>query len=125
MDSDLVAALRSRGVEVITPAETGLIGKTDDEQLAFAAERECVLYTFNVCDFYRLHTEWMRAGRDHRGMLLAPQQRFSVGEQLRRILRFRASMSEETMRMQSSFWAIGVDRSASCFRQRTLEESSE
>jgi uncharacterized protein DUF5615 len=85
MDSDLVAALRSRGVTVITALDAGLAGKSDDEQLAFAAEHGCVLYTFNVSDFYRLHTEWADAGREHAGMILAPQQRFSVGEQLRRI----------------------------------------
>jgi hypothetical protein len=42
------------------------------------------LYTFNVSDFYRLHKAWAGAGREHAGMILASQQRFSVGEQLRR-----------------------------------------
>ena len=39
MDSDLVAALRSRGVTVITVSDAGLAEKSDDEQLAFAAEQ--------------------------------------------------------------------------------------
>src|SRR5205823_4974979 len=30
------------------------------------------LYTFNVSDFYRLHTQWVNAGRVHAGILLAP-----------------------------------------------------
>jgi hypothetical protein len=80
------AALRSRGVTVIAALDAGLIGKSDEEQLAFATERGCVLYTFNVSDFYRLHTQWASAGREHAGMILAPQQRFSVGEQLPRQL---------------------------------------
>jgi TRAP-type mannitol/chloroaromatic compound transport system substrate-binding protein len=63
MDSDLVAALRSRGITVITALDAGLVGKSDDEQLAFAS----------VSDFYRLHTEWAGAGREHGGMILAPQ----------------------------------------------------
>lgn len=103
MDSDLVAALRSRGVEVVTALDAGLIGKTDQEQLAFATERECVLYTFNVSDFYRLHTQWTSVNREHAGMILAPQRRFSVGEQLRRILRLRASMSMASMRNKVAF----------------------
>jgi hypothetical protein len=74
MDSDLVAALRHRGVTVITPLDAGLTEKPDEEQLAFATEGGCVLYTFNVSDFYRLHTEWVIAGREHAGMILAPQQ---------------------------------------------------
>jgi len=36
MDSDLVAALRSRGVIVITAFDAGLTGKPDEEQFAFA-----------------------------------------------------------------------------------------
>jgi hypothetical protein len=103
MDSDLVAALRSRGVGVITALETGLIETSDDEQLAVAAEHGCVLYTFNVSDFYRLHTVWVAAGREHGGMILAPQQRFSVGEQLRRILRLRAATSIARMRNHVEF----------------------
>lgn len=103
MDSDLVAALRSRGVAVITPLDAGLAEKSDEEQLAFATERECVLYTFNVSDFYRLHTQWVAAGREHAGMILAPQQRFSVGEQLRRLLYLRSTTTTATMRNQVEF----------------------
>lgn len=90
---------------MITPMDVGQIGKTDEAQLAFATERECVLYTFNVCDFYRFHTDWIRAGREHCGMILALQlqQRFSVGEQLRRILRLRASLTMEAMRNTVEF----------------------
>lgn len=103
MDSDLVAALRPRGVSVVTALDAGLIGKPDEEHLAFATADGCVLYTFNVCDFYRLHERWISAGREHAGMILAPQQRFSVGEQLRRILRLRATMTAANMRNQAEF----------------------
>ena len=103
MDSDLVEALRSRGITVITALDAGLTARSDDQQLAFASERGCVLYTFNVSDFYRLYTEWAGAGREHAGMILAPQQRFSVGEQLRRILRLRATTTAASMRNQVEF----------------------
>lgn len=103
MHSRLVTALRSRGVTVVTVMDAGLTERTDEEQLAFATERECVLYTFNASDFYRLHTQWIGAGREHAGMILAPQQRFSVGDQLRRILRLRASATGVSMRNQVEF----------------------
>jgi hypothetical protein len=103
MDSDLVAALRSRGVPVITALDVGLVGKADDEQLAFAAAHGCVLYTFNVSDFYQIHIEWVSEGREHAGTILSPQQRFSVGEQLRRILHLRAAVTFEGMRNQVEF----------------------
>ena len=39
----LVNALRSRDVTVLTAVEAALTGKPDEEQLAYATERECVL----------------------------------------------------------------------------------
>ena len=68
----LVAALRSRDVTVIRAADAGLMKKSDHEHLAYATEHGCVMYTFNVSDFYRVHTEWMNSGREHAEMILAP-----------------------------------------------------
>jgi hypothetical protein len=65
MDTDLVAALRSRGVIVITVLDAGLTAISDEEQLAFSTAHDCVLYTFNVSDYYRLHTQWVNSGREH------------------------------------------------------------
>jgi hypothetical protein len=96
MDTDLVAALRSRDIDVVTVLEAGLVGKSDEEL-------GCVLYTFNVSDFCRLHEQWMSCGREHCGMILAPQQRFSVGEQLRRILRLRSGTTTAGMRNRVEF----------------------
>jgi hypothetical protein len=99
----LVNALRSRGVAVLTALDAALTGQSDEEQLAYATERGCVLYSHNASDFYRLHTDWISAAREHAGMIVAPQQRFSVGEQLRRILRIRAIVRAESMRNRIEF----------------------
>lgn len=88
---------------MVTALDADFTEKPDEEQLAFATAHECVLYTFNVSDFYRLHMKWVGSGREHAGMLLAPQQRFSVGEQLRRILRLRATTTAVSMRNQAEF----------------------
>ena len=88
---------------MITALDAGLAGKSDDEQLAFASEHGCLLYTFNVSDFDRLHTEWAGTQREHGGIILAPQQRFPFGEQLRRILRLRATTTAARMRNQVEF----------------------
>jgi hypothetical protein len=103
MDTDLVAALRTRGVEAATVLEVGLTGKSNEEQLAFATERGCVLYTFNVSDFYRLHAHWISSGREHGGMILVPQKRFSVRAQLRRILHLRSGTTTAGMRNRVEF----------------------
>ena len=80
MDTELVAALRSRGITVLTVLDAGLTAKPDEEQLEFATGQGCVLYTFNVSDFYRLPTGWLKEGRPHAGMILVRQQRFSAAE---------------------------------------------
>jgi len=49
--------------------------------------------------------EWINAGREHSGMILGAQQRFSVGEQLRRILRVRSAVSPQQMRNRIEFLA--------------------
>ncbi len=103
MSGNLVAALRARGVAVVTVMDAGLTMESDEEQLAFAADLGCVLYTFNIPDFHRLHVDWAATGRQHAGIILAPQQRFSVGEQLRRVLRLRASMSAGDMKSRAEF----------------------
>ena len=103
MDHRLVAALRSRGVTVVTVLESRMSEKTDEEQLAFAAARGLAVYTGNISDFHRLHLKWATAGREHCGMILIQQQRYSVGEQLRRILRMRASITAELLRNKVEF----------------------
>jgi hypothetical protein len=72
----LISALRSRGITVLTALEAGLAGTPDEQQLAYATDHECVLYSHNASDFRRLHTEWVTAGRKHAGLILAPQQRY-------------------------------------------------
>jgi mRNA degradation ribonuclease J1/J2 len=103
VDRALVVALRSREVIVTTALESGLIEKPDDEHLTHATQHGLVPYTFNVSDFYQLHTQWLIVGREHAGMILARQQRYSVGEQMRRLLRIRASASAQIMRNRVEF----------------------
>ena len=93
----LVKALRERGVHVVTTSQVGLDGRDDEEHLAYAAEQGRVLCSFNTRDFYRIHSEWLAQDKSHAGIILAQQQRYSVGEQMRRILRIIASKSAEDM----------------------------
>jgi len=63
----LIAALRSRGINLQTTSEAGRCGRTDDEQLRFAASFKRVLVTSNIADFARLHAQWLHVGREHHG----------------------------------------------------------
>jgi hypothetical protein len=73
----LAGALRSRGVEASTVAESGLAGHPDLDILAFAAAEGYVLLTENVADFARLAAERLTAGLSHSGVLVALSSRFS------------------------------------------------
>jgi predicted GNAT superfamily acetyltransferase len=99
----LVHALRSHGVIVLTAFETGLSGMSDEQQLGYASDRECVLYSHRAFDFFRLHAEWVGTGRQHAGMILDAQQRDSIGHEWRRILRIWASASAESIRNRVEF----------------------
>lgn len=103
MDSDLVRALRARGIDVLTASEAGMIGRSDEGHLKWAADQGRVLYTFNIGDFYRIHREYLAQGQSHAGIILARQQRYSVGEQTRRLLKLIATRSADEMKNQVEF----------------------
>jgi hypothetical protein len=102
MDGDLVRGLRSRGIDVITAADAGMI-RRKDEDLSFAAMRGRALYSFNVGDYHQIHTEWTSAGRGHAGIILAQQKRYSTGEQIRRLVRLIGSLTDDAMKDREEF----------------------
>ncbi len=103
MDKALVQALRARGVDVITALDVNMIERPDEHHLAYASAQGRVLYSFNVGDFSRLHTTFLAQGKSHAGIILARQQHYSVGEQMRRLLRLIAAKSAEGMQNQVKF----------------------
>ena len=103
MRQSLVRALRARGVDTVTALDAGMIERPDAEHLAYAAQQGRVLCTFNVGDFCRLHAAYAAQGRSHAGIVLMRQQRHSVGEEMRRLLRLVAARSAEEMRDRVEF----------------------
>ena len=70
----LVSALRSQGFDIVTVADAGLLGASDEAQLAFALRSERVLYSFNAADFCRIHFDWSAADRSHAGIIIGIQR---------------------------------------------------
>jgi hypothetical protein len=99
MDKALVSALRARGLDMLAAHEADMIERQDEAHLAFAAREGRVLYSFNVGDYCRLQAQ----GRSHAGLILAQQQRYPVGDQMRRLLRIVAAKSAEDMRNRIEF----------------------
>ena len=97
MDRNLMLALRARGVDIVTALEVNMIHREDREHLDFATREGRVLYSFNVGDFMRLHSEYLQSGKHHAGIVLARQQHYSIGGVMRRLLELIATRSAEEM----------------------------
>ena len=65
--------------------------------LEYAAKERRAIYSFNVGDFCQLHSQWLAEGKSHAGIILARQQQFSIGEQLRRLIKLMNAVSSDTM----------------------------
>jgi len=82
-ESAVIAGLRARVVDLLTTAEAGRLGTSDDEQLEFATQQGRAIYTLNAGDFSRLHREIIDANGTHGGIIVIPQQRYSIGDKIR------------------------------------------
>ncbi|TSA39785.1 hypothetical protein D4R30_00610 [archaeon] len=99
----LVRALRARAVDIETAREARMTECDDREHLEYAASQGRVLYTFNRGHFCRLHIEFTAAGRAHAGLVVSQQQHYSVGEQMRRLLKLAAGRTAEEMQNRLEF----------------------
>lgn len=110
MDQDFVNALRARNVDVLTVADVGMLHKSDKEQLSWATEKGRVIFSFNARDFYRLHTLFLEQGLSHTGIVLALQQRYSIGEMMRGVLKLVNTQSAAEMVDQVEFLSSWINR---------------
>jgi hypothetical protein len=101
--NSLVLVLRERGVDGKTANEAGHINVLDEKHLEYAAHAGRVLYSFNIRDYHFLHTSHLDNHQTHAGIILAQQQRFGTGEQLRRLLRIIHTKTAEQMHCHLEF----------------------
>jgi Domain of unknown function (DUF5615) len=92
----LTAALRSRAIDVVSSLDAGMNARDDEAQLLFSSAHCRVLVSSNASDFAALHRQWQEQGRSHSGILIIPQQRYSTGEIVRRMLRLASSRFDLT-----------------------------
>ena len=55
------------------------------------------VYTFNVDDFARLHKQYLLQNSDHFGIIVIPDQRYTIGEKIRRLAGFIRQVTAEEM----------------------------
>jgi hypothetical protein len=104
----LLYALRNRGANVLSAKETGMLGQPDEKQLEWALENQRVIYSFNVRDFYRIHSDWLTRGKSHSGIILGKQD-YSVGNQMRGLLRLAAIKSADDMIDNVQFLGVWIN----------------
>lgn len=62
-----------------------------------------VLYTFNVANYCILPQSWVSPERLHAGIIVSPQQRYPVGQELRLLMRLASGSLAEEMRNRIEF----------------------
>lgn len=77
--------LRERGIDCRTTREAGNLGRSDEDQLHYAATHQRVLVTFDRRDFLILARQWAGIHRRHEGLILSKQ--YPVPELVRYLLR--------------------------------------
>jgi hypothetical protein len=97
MERAVLSGLRARGIDATSALEVGMADSSDDEQLEFALTAARVLFSFNVGDFQRIHLQYLSRGDTHAGIILAAQQRYSIGERIRRLQKLIATRTAEAM----------------------------
>ncbi|MQA00829.1 MAG: hypothetical protein GEU80_16155 [Dehalococcoidia bacterium] len=103
LSTPLLLGLRARSIDVLSAVEANQLGRSDAEQLAFAAAQGRAICTGNRSDYARLHSEYLAASREHAGIVIASRYRSSVGNQVRALTRLDASLTEEDLRDQIVF----------------------
>lgn len=94
----VAAILTARGFVVTTARDRKQLSRSDEEQLAFAADTNSVLLTHNRVDFERLHREWLEARRRHFGIVIA--RRRPPGELAARVGRLLDRLRAQELRDQ-------------------------
>lgn len=107
-DARLAGALRRRGYDVQTTAETGLLGASDEVQLLYAVAQRRALVTHNIAHFPRIHATWMEAGKRHWGIVILVGHS-AVGTWLRRMENLLNRFSAEDLQDQLVFLGAAFD----------------
>lgn len=98
---DIAMALRLRGYDVETTREAGNKGLSDIEQLKYATSEDRTVISCNIADFYELHSEFVRKGINHSGIILTKQ--LSIGTIVKALLKLISTTTQEKIR-NKIFW---------------------
>lgn len=92
----IALSLRLRGYDVVTVKEMERKGLTDIEQLQFASSGERVIFTHNIADFYKIHSDFMKKEIEHSGIILSKQ--LPIGVIIKALLKLITNLNYEKVR---------------------------
>jgi predicted nuclease of predicted toxin-antitoxin system len=93
--------LQGRGFVATSTRDVGNLGKSDEEQLAYAASQRKTLLTHNRHDFEALARDYASAGKTHYGIILAVRN--PPYEIVRRLMRILDQVPADEMQNQVRF----------------------
>lgn len=93
--------LRTRGFDVLTTLEAGMLGKDDDKQMLYAVSQRRAILTHNRLHFEELHFKFLGNGLKHYGTIIAKRRK--PEEVLKRLLAVLDSTSAEEMENQMRY----------------------
>jgi uncharacterized protein with PIN domain len=92
----LAVVLRGRGYDIVSDHEVNMRGKTDKEQLEFAAKNNRVILTRNIKHFVSLQREYYKKGLIHKGIIVTDYH--PLKELIKRITKFLNEKSMSDMK---------------------------
>jgi predicted nuclease of predicted toxin-antitoxin system len=99
--ADLAVALRKRGFDVVHTQEIDMKGSADIEQMAWAVQEQCCLFSHNIRDFVLLHNYFMKNNLSHFGIIVSGQK--PIKKTLSNILNLLQNSSQEKLKNQVIF----------------------
>ena len=96
VDVAIAHGLQRRGVEAFSARDRDRLGLTDEEQLAFAKEEKCTIFTHDT-DFLRIVAQWIHDGRTHHGVIYCHQNAHGIGDCVRSLKILVTVLAQEDM----------------------------
>jgi hypothetical protein len=91
----IAVALRLRGYDIKTVKDAGRKGISDIDQLRYSTSEDRAIFTFNVADFYKIHTEFIKNEINHNGIILSRQ--LPIGTIVKALSRLLSTINKKSL----------------------------
>ena len=94
--------LKRRGIDAWSVRDVCNLGLSDEAQFHYATKESAVIFTHDD-DFLRLPHEWTQQEHEHWGIIYVHQDKFSIGEYIRRLMDYALILEAEDMKNRVEF----------------------